>query len=438
MKKISFRKKVDFVLLFEKGSRELEVATLLKSSLENKGYSFVILQQNFDLLSAWKYLPKIVLLPFCYQNRSNNLFLTLWRKSKFVNLSWEQLFYSGNRLAKTPKGEFATKYVIHHSWSNSYTEYLIENAVPLNNIYSNGNLSLDLYNEPYRKIYDNPYDIINCNKTHKKILFSENFNWAFYSDEMLLQMRNDGQKVSDINKMIEYNNNSFNIILNWLNVFLLNHKDYLLVFRPRPATSIDQIKSKIASLGLVMPSNFLISKEGSVREWILYSDFVISTYSTTLIEAVYAEKKSFMISPIIMPDVLKVNWHKYITKANNYEEFEKFLCGYEDLIHLNNNFYSWISTSFFQNNTPINSLLNFLDTEINKKYSFSIPRKVLIYGNVSCKFRLPIYYARIFYITLCSFIFFRKNKKSEYFQDHLMKKNISGMMKKWDKLFFKK
>ena len=37
-----------------------------------------------------------------------------------MNLAWEQLLYKGGRKRKLPRGELATKHVIHHAWSDAF------------------------------------------------------------------------------------------------------------------------------------------------------------------------------------------------------------------------------------------------------------------------------------------------------------------------------
>jgi hypothetical protein len=64
-------------------------------------------------------------------------------------------------------------------------------------------------------------------------------------------------------------------------------------------------------------------KEESVREWILASDVVISSFSTTLIEAALAGKSAFMVEPFTLIKSFYNEWYDHVARIKNFAEFEE-------------------------------------------------------------------------------------------------------------------
>ena len=162
--------------------------------------------------------PSIVVLPYCYDQESNNIYLMQWRKSVFINLNWEQFFYKGNVKAKTPKGEFPLKYVKQVVWSENFKKILKNKKVLKTNIFVSGNPYLGLYNRKYIKYFKSRAQIENefgINKNDYLIFFPENYNWAFYSKKMLEQMVKNGQSKKQVYEMKKYTYESFKIAMKW-------------------------------------------------------------------------------------------------------------------------------------------------------------------------------------------------------------------------------
>lgn len=427
--------KVDIVILYEKALRELEVATFLKFYFEKK-YSkkVVILQQNYDKLYIWKYSPKIVLIPFCYQNRSHNIYFLKWRDAIFVNLAWEQLLYKGNINAKTPKGDLALSHVYHHSWGSNNTQRLINNGVKSDLIFENGNLSLDLYLPHYKSFYlskNELADEFNLDANNKWILFNENFNWAFYDNSMIQQMIADGQDAKEIQQMIEYNNEAFKKCLEWLILFLNKNPDYILIFRPRPMTSVDQIKKKIHDFNLIIPSNFIFNKSHSVRNWIFSSDFVVSTYSTTLLEAAISGKPTFMLEPIPIPKVLNVEWHEYVNKIYSLSDLE---FAFNQTIFNNNELLDWIDKNILSKRNTIQNLIRFIFEKLESNtYPNKIPLKSIFIHPVKIinkeLFRVILLVHESIKFLINRFL---NRIDKEYKFDYSMLKNVDKMIQRWN------
>ena len=318
-------RRVDIALLFEKAAREIDVACALKYILASRhGLTTEIIQQNYpDPRLFHDVSPKVVVLPFCYQERSNNLFFLRWRNATYFNLTWEQLFYPGNAVAKTPRGEFAVRHVIHNAWSDAYASLLRSQGVPESHILVSGNPAYALYDEPYRRYFKSRGELASASgldATRRWVFFPENYNWAFYEQQMLDQMVRDGQQAEQVNAMRDLVTRSFEVAMRWC-AALARRGDVEIIIRPRPATPLDVFRRRVEEVVIDIPPGMSIVQRDTVRDWVVASDAVVSSYSTTLIEASIAGKPAFMVEPIAWPEALRQEWHSLVPSVRTEDEF---------------------------------------------------------------------------------------------------------------------
>jgi hypothetical protein len=95
--------------------------------------------------------------------------------------------------------------------------------------------------------------------------------------------------------------------------------DPIFILRPRPVTTraemITFMRRAVGSPG----KNVKIIKAETAREWILAADHVITSYSTTLIEAALAGKPIHIFSPEPRPEALKGEWHHLVPELPSRE-----------------------------------------------------------------------------------------------------------------------
>lgn len=322
---------VDVVCLYEKALRELDVLCAIKALAEPRGMSVEIVQQDYGYGEAMRLRPRIVVLPYCYQQRSNNFYLMRWREAAFVNFSWEQFFYPGNRIAKTPRGDFALNHVLHLSWSEGYSQLLRGAGIPERNIVLTGNPALQLYREPYRRYFADRATLAQrhgLDPARKWVFFPENYNWAFYEQPMLDQMVRDGQSPQDVAQMRDYATASFETAMAWC-ARLVRETDVELVLRPRPATPLATMSERVRAVIGVLPERFHILQDETVREWNLAADLVVSSYSTSLVEAAIAGRRILMLEPHALPPSLLQEWHHLAPRAARFEDLVACLAGHE-------------------------------------------------------------------------------------------------------------
>jgi surface carbohydrate biosynthesis protein len=323
--------RIDVVLLYEHAARELDVVCLLKHFLESRyGLSAKIVHFPYGMPDAFSGpKPGIVILPFCYHEEHYIQHLLLdWRRSVFVNLAWEQLLYPGNRRTKQPRGDFATKHVIHHAWGKFFEDFLRQNGVPPDNIYINGNPTLPLYDPPYSSYFKSRQELAreyHLNPESRWIFFPENYNWAFYPDENL-KMITDSALADERILMRDFCRNSLTAVLQWCER-LAEKPGTQIILRPRPSTPLEVFREKVASILPSLSERLVLLKNETIREWILASDIVISSYSTSLIEAAVARKPAYILEPVPMPEPLRVDWQSLIPHLRTNDEFQKVMSG---------------------------------------------------------------------------------------------------------------
>ena len=369
-------RKVDAVILVEKAARELDVACLVKLLARKKyGLEVDIIQQNCQYALALKILkPKVVFLPYCYQERSHKWYFLRWPKAIFFNLTYEQFLYPGVSKAKIPKGDFARKRVLHHCWSTAYAELIRQNGISEDQIIVNGNPSYQLYQKPFRDYFPTRSELAeknNLNPGKRWVFFPENYNWAFYGKDMLQQMVRDGQSPDQVGEMREFATKSFGAAIRWCRD-LVDDPSIELILRPRPSTAGNEFIDRVKQLLGKVPPNFHMNQSGTVREWIMASQAVISSYSTSLIEASLANKTIYMVEPFPLLDNLKVDWHRFAPVLRDREGFlydltrETLETNWVPLEH-------WARNAILSKGDPIGNLVDLLNDLVNGRVR--VPKK---------------------------------------------------------------
>lgn len=347
-------------------SRELDVACAVAVLFKKKyGIKITILPYIQDIASDYLklVLPKIIILPYCYSLNDQMLSVILpkFPNAIYFNMAWEQIFYKANLDYKTPQDVFAKKYVFHHSWSQARSEFLQKKGIPKKNIFVNGHPAYQLYKNPYKKIFQNRSVLskeFKLDQKKKWIFFPENYSWFFYSDHQMEKIIKNGQDRETAYLMRDYCGKALIEVLKWLRAVNADLKNIEIILRPRPAFSLAYFTSIIEKLSPGINTKINIIKDYSVREWILASDLVMSSFSTSLIEAAIAEKPNFMLDPLKLPNALSAPWYQFVKKIKTQAQFVK-LCKkipYQKPGRLK----TWAVRNFFVNDDPITGLVNYL------------------------------------------------------------------------------
>lgn len=354
-------REVDVVYLYEHAARELDVACATAAMLKHE-YSLTVeivhWPSGFSRVEN-RYQPRLVILPYCYAEENYTFLLAKWRHAIFFNASWEQLFYPGNIISKTPHGCFAIGHVIHQAWSKHYSDYLKEQGLREDRIFFNGQPSYTLYDEPYRNYFISRSGLATLhglNPACRWILFPENYNWAFYTDAKLAYFIDQGQSPQDVYAMRDFCKQSLAETIEWC-ARLARKEDVEIIVRPRPSTSMNEFLRAAKEILSVVPPRLHFIQNGSVREWILASDIVVSSYSTSLIEAAVAGKSAYMLEPYPIPEALRVSWHDHLPHIETYDEF---LAQCTMITDLDSSLGRWARKTLMSNGDSIHRMADFI------------------------------------------------------------------------------
>ena len=195
-------------------------------------------------------------------------------------------------------------------------------------------------------------------------------------------------------------------------------------------TSIDQISNKINEFNLIIPSNFIFNKSYSVRNWILSSDFVVSTYSTTLLEAAISGKPTFMFEPIPVPKVLNVEWHEYVNKIYCLTDLEFVIKQSE---FSNKYLLDWINKNILSKRNTIQNLLAFVFEKLESKTSKNRIPLSLIFIHPVKNINKEFFRVILLVYESLKFLIIRSLNRidNEYKFDYSMHKNINKMVQRW-------
>ncbi len=370
-------KSIDAIILVEHIARELDTACAVKAVIQEKFNHdvriFNVYQHTKEILKQFN--PKVVVHPFFYFKKgamATEEYVDVWPDAIHFCMSWEELFYKAHQKIKAPSDEFAKKKVLHHAWGDFYRKYLKNHGVPKDNVFVNGQPVYQLYKEPYSSYFKTREELaekysLDINK--RWIFIPENFRWAFLGKKIKL-FKSLGGNEEEMKEMQEFSINSLNILLEWCTNAVEKGGEFEIIFRPRPATETSMIlefyKDKIGEI----PDKLRIIKEESVREWVLASDTVISSYSTTLIEAAIAGKQTFIAEPIKIPKSLYYDWNKYVKRIENEEDFIRICLG--KIRKIDGRLRKWAEKEMLAYGDPIERLAEHIKKLINRTSEVNI------------------------------------------------------------------
>lgn len=356
--------KVDILYFIEHVPREFDVACLVKYFLE-KQYSLNVKIVSLPLAAdetMANYESRCIILPYMYNLKTPVLAKIAYRykKSIFINLNFEQLFSKANQKFKAPQGDEIKNKVFQYAWSEKFKNFLIENHVKKENIYVGGNPSLALYLEPYRNYFQSRSqlaEIYNLDPKKKWVFFPENYAWAFFGLGQLISRVRQGFKPSLAVRNKIFNLRSLRQVLKWLKK-LSELEGFEVIIRPRPAISADEYQAVMKKTLKEIPQNMHLIKDGSVREWNLASDVVVSSYSTSLIEAAMANKPAYIMEPYKFHSSMEADFIDLLDHLKSIEELER-ICRKLDP-HSSDKARDYIKNGDLPNGDAIVNLVNFI------------------------------------------------------------------------------
>jgi surface carbohydrate biosynthesis protein len=331
-------KPLDILILVEHADRELDVACLIRAIIEERAPRLRVKIANFYTEAQTlirNYSPRVVVTPFLYaiEDKIMRDYVAAWSRATFFNMAWEQILYGSQQTLKRPRDAFTRDFVRHLAWSEWFARYLQSHGVMPERTHWLGHPLYDLYDEKFRSYFPDRKEIARAeglDPDKRWVFFPENYRWAFLGDAKLQSMHAQGVDIADLEAQRTYCREALGASSKWLASIASRH-DIEVILRPRPAVNSTQIREFVANAAGATPPNFRVIKSLSVREWIFASDIVVSSISTSLIEAAVAGKPILRMSPTAVPETLWYDWCEFVGVAESEAALERAVTGDLDM-----------------------------------------------------------------------------------------------------------
>jgi surface carbohydrate biosynthesis protein len=311
------------VIFVEHVNRELDSAVLLKILLEKKGYRVYISSTLFGTPDISYITPKMILIPWCYDNSDITFYLSkFYRVNRgniptIINLHHEQITYESGQNFQLPVGQ--AKDIFHIAWGEEFVKKLKRCGVPEHLIFKTGSPRLDFYKTELSQFSKTKIELsknFDIPLNRKWILFAGNFSVKDFDEKLLCTLESRGLK--KIRKSKIDSQNAFNSITTWIKLFLdKNGEDIEFIYRPHPSENYENSELK----NLEKRSNFHIIKKYSLRDWILNVDVVNVWTSTSAVEALIAKKTVNIVRPFPIDDELEMPIFKNTKLIDDFQSF---------------------------------------------------------------------------------------------------------------------
>lgn len=359
--------------MYEHVSRELDSLLILKKELDELGISCLILPIHFS--RYWftvKYRPKVVVLPYLYsaQNKTKSNFEKSYSGIVFINLHHEQFYNDDTKEHLLPSDEYS-KDVIHLSWSNKFSEDLLEVGVPANSIKVIGNPRSDSY---FSDIED---ELSNLKLRYESIIFvATTFSWALVDESYFLNI--DSIDENEFRRTREVTLEAAKAYFRDFYKLAIKFPDKLFVLRPHPFEDISVFKSLFFSVNNISsyPDNIIICRDYNVYQWLKVSDITVGWCTTVNMEAALYQKDNIIYHPTYYPEEMDLEFYKYYEIVSSFEMLENIISG-ESCIQESPSYRKYINESFGVADGKVNFRLAkeieniILSNEINTKFRFS-------------------------------------------------------------------
>lgn len=318
----------NFVFFVEHEDREFEINRRLAENLQCLGYSVAILSLAFQSHLIPRLGADVIILPFVKDVKSPPLVCfsdAQLQSSKIVSLNWEQYLSAANARFKSPSDSFVRNAVFHISMHDAFSEYLKENGVAETNIHRTGDFLLELMLEKLaRPESESVIHNVLPDWSGSPIWFLPmNYGWAFLSDRVLKNKIKMGYDEDIAYAYRDYSIRCFRSFIWFVNHLSEVYLKDVIVIRPHPSVSVESYEYGFAKYGFQVPSNVIITKKGTVVEWIHAATVVGSSWSTSVLHAHRLGKKTFLFTPFQRPNWLHVSWNDSITDVRVIEDLKK-------------------------------------------------------------------------------------------------------------------
>lgn len=310
---------MDFLILYEHASRELENACLLKEELNRRGYSVKI-----ECIYSIKKLfckPKVLIVPHLYNDNqivdfAYNFFGGV---KKIVDLQYEQVLSKSDIEDNYNMPKEHAKFAYHIAWGEDQYRRYLENEISEGNIIMAGCMSMDLNHKKFDSVFIDRSEISKKYglPNNKWRIFISSFTLHNRTEDELKRYENVVKSTRELRRiMIE----SRSKILEWIELILKKYPNEIFIYRPHPAERADLDLKELEE----KYNNFYVISDLSIRQWVRVVDYAYTWYSTSIVDFYYGNKNCEILRPIKIPEKIDAILFKNARVINTVGEFEYY------------------------------------------------------------------------------------------------------------------
>jgi len=312
---------MDFLILYEHTTRELENSCLLGEELKKRGYSVKV--ECIYSLKRFLYRPKVLITPHLYDdNQVEDFAANIWGSvENIIDLQYEQVLSKKDIESNhhIPKGAAVDSY--HIAWGNDQYNRYKNSGISENNIRLTGSISMDLNHERFEDVFFTKNDIskiYNIPAEKEWILFISSFSLCNRSEE---EIKRYEQKLKSIRILADISNKSRKEILKWLELSIIEFPDKIFIYRPHPAEKEESELKKIEC----KYCNFRIIPDYSMRQWAKVVERSYTWFSTSIVDYYYINKNCEILRPYKIPSDIDIPFMRNARTIQTFEEFYETL-----------------------------------------------------------------------------------------------------------------
>lgn len=291
--------KVDAIIFIEHVPRELYISELIKNKLQQYGLKVIIASMSYHKHKVLlNYKPKSIITPFIGFGKNSicDIYYKIYGDDiLYFNLNYEQFLFPFTGKFKLPKTKISKQKQINFCWGNHFKEYLRNGGVINKNLVVSGRP----YSEAILMLRDNSHEIKKniCLKYNlepkKKIVFvAFTDSLAFYSEEKIKKIVAFGGSLDGL--LIQQNHDK-KTIHKLIQVFKHLEKNprflqYQFIFKPHPTVSIKMYNQLFKKNNFSLPKNILLVQDEDPIKILLSSDYLLTNYSTLIVDALTVDK----------------------------------------------------------------------------------------------------------------------------------------------------
>lgn len=300
-----FMKNIDVIIFVEHQDRELTVSKLLKEEMEKLNLSVIIASIMFEAPGIlFKYRPKAIVTPYIGfgKNSISEFFSRYYGTTiNYYNLNYEQILFPFTGSFKIPKNGMAKNHQINFCWGENFKTFLNSHGVPESNLFISGrpySATISVKNKNRAVIRDSIFSINNLDKSKKLIFIALTDSLALSPYSKVERIVKKDGDYDALHRQIQWDKNTINQLLRIIEQTAQEkfYSQFNFVLRPHPTLDVRDYRRLINDLGITLPENFKIIKNGDAISWLIASDYFITNYSTLILDAIEINKPVFTIN----------------------------------------------------------------------------------------------------------------------------------------------